>query len=204
MVAASTLQVEAAKVMYARLTDGNQTMTFYYNEGYQEGSDMLIKAFANSGQRGWNSHATEITKVVIDASFSQARPTSTAYWFYECTNLAEIEGLRNVNTSEVTAMKNMFGYTALTWVSIGHFLTDKVTTMTGMFQGCGQLAQVEMTDLVPGPALQDISRMFSSCVKLTTITCNADFSGVATGEDVFYRCYKLQGEGGMSFNASQW
>ena len=202
MLAASTLQLEAAKVMYARLADNSQTMTFYYDEDYQEGTDMPITAFANSGLRGWNSHAADITKVVIDASFADARPTSTAFWFYECSRLATIEGLRNVNTCEVTDMRFMFGGTALKQVSIGHFNTDKVETMYCMFQSCTRLKRIEMTYLTPGASLKDISRMFANCTALETIICNADFSPVAKGEETFYRCTNLKGGNSTVFNAS--
>ena len=202
VLVASTLQVQAAKEMYARLTDSDKTMTFYYNNDYQAGSDMLVKPFANSGQRGWNSKTADITKVVIDASFAEARPTSTAFWFYECTQLATIEGLRNVNTSEVTDMSFMFGGTAIKEVSIGQFQTDKVTTMYCMFQGCGMLEKVDMTDMTVGANLGNISRMFASCTSLTTIISDADFSGVAEGTEVFYRCFKLKGDNGTSYNAS--
>ena len=202
IAAVSAVPAGAAEVMYARLTDNSQTLTLYYNDGYQEGSDLLIVPFANAGLRGWNSHAADITRVVIDASFAAARPTSTAYWFSECSSLATVEGLRNLNTSETTDMRFMFSETALTQVSIGHFRTDKVTTMNGMFQSCNALQLVEMTNLTPGPALVNISKMFASCIKLTTIVCNADFSGVEQGTDVFYRCTSLKGGNGTQYNAS--
>ena len=202
LAVALVTEAKAAKTMYARLTDDNQTLTFYYNEGYQDGSDMQVKAFTNSGQRGWNSYAADITKVVIDASFAEARPTSTAYWFCDCTKLATIEGLRNVNTSETTDMSFMFSGTALKRLSIGHFQTDKMVTMRCAFQGCSSLEVVEMVYLTPGASLQNVSKMFSSCTSLTTILCNADFSSVAQGDEMFNRCFKLKGEGETTFNAS--
>jgi len=71
-----------------------------------------------------------------------------------------------------------------------------------MFYGCGALKQVEMTYLTPGPSLQNVGKMFASCTSLTTIICNSDFGSVAQGNDMFYRCSKLQGEGETTFIAS--
>ena len=93
MLAASTLQLEAAKVMYARLADNSQTMTFYYDEDYQEGTDMPITAFANSGLRGWNSHAAD---------------------FQSCTQLKRIEMTYLTPGTSLKDISRMFAnYTAL-------------------------------------------------------------------------------------------
>ena len=59
-----------------------------------------------------------IRKVVFDESFKDARPNSCYSWFNYCFNLKEIEGIENLNTSEVLNMKKMFyGCNNLTKVS---------------------------------------------------------------------------------------
>ena len=71
-----------------------------------------------------------ITKVVFDASFANARPTSCYKWFYGCKYLTTIEGIENLNTENVTNMGDMFQKCpALTTLDLSNFNTQNVTDM---------------------------------------------------------------------------
>ena len=55
------------------------------------------------------------------------------FMFNGCANLAKIDGVKNLNTSSVTSMKNMFhGDYNLTELDLSHFNTEKVTDMADM------------------------------------------------------------------------
>ena len=55
-----------------------------------------------------------IKKVVFDASFAEARPTSCYWWFSGCNELTTIEGIENLNTENATNVYAMFyGCTSL-------------------------------------------------------------------------------------------
>ena len=64
----------------------------------------------NSGEEkpAWEINKFNITRVVFDASFANARPTSCYAWFQEFFNLKQIEGIENLNTENVTNMSYMF------------------------------------------------------------------------------------------------
>ena len=58
---------------------------------------------------GWyGTKSADIKTVVFKRNFRDARPTTCSLWFGSCTNLTSIEGLENLNTSDVTRMDHMF------------------------------------------------------------------------------------------------
>ena len=94
----------------------------------------------NSGKNlpEWvKKHIFGITKVVFDTSFANARPTSCYMWFYLCGNLNQVEGIKNLNTKEVTDMAGMFCKCRdLSSLDVSGFNTEKVTDMSEMFDEC--------------------------------------------------------------------
>ena len=107
------------------------TLTFYHDKLYGTRTGTVYYIGNTNGN-------TNITKAVFDASFINYAPTSTASWFHDCTKLATIEGLDNLNTENVTDMSNMFnGCSALTTINCTRAWTcDK---STDMFKGCTSL-----------------------------------------------------------------
>ena len=92
---------------------------------------------------GWANHSKEITKVVFDTSFANAKPTSCCRWFFGCDKLKQIEGIKNLNTENVTDMSNMFyGCSGLISLDVTNFNTANVTNMRGMFSSCNNLATI--------------------------------------------------------------
>ena len=79
----------------------------------------------------------EITQIIIDESFRNVVPKTTASWFEGLSAVTEIRGLDNLNTSEVDDMSGMFaGCSALRMLDVSRFDTSQVTDMSGMFRGC--------------------------------------------------------------------
>ena len=152
----------------------------------------------NSGEKlpKWYTHDTEISKVVFEASFANARPTNCYAWFRNFENLKQIEGIENLNTANVTDMSYMFkNCSNLAELDVTHFNTAKVTTMNGMFSGCSNLTELDLTHFNT-ENVTNMWLMFSYCESLTTIYVSDDF--VITNityktYSLFYGCEKLKG-----------
>ncbi len=134
---ASSIQAQTSE-SYAVFDAANGVLTFKHDAAKPSGAYSLI-----TGDDGpqWLSERENIKKVVFDASFANARPTSCVVWFYECENLTEIEGIENLNTSNVTYMGSMFsGCSGLTTIyADDKFVTTKVESSDEMFFGCTTL-----------------------------------------------------------------
>jgi len=178
----------------------------------------------NSGKNlpEWvKKHIFGITKVVFDTSFANARPTSCYMWFYLCGNLNQVEGIKNLNTKEVTDMADMFCKCRdLSSLDVSGFNTEKVTDMSGMFDecislklldvakfntanvksmsnmfyNCQNLASLNVTNFNTAN-VTNMQGMFSGCPALTTIYASDKFvtTNVETGSNMFFNCIKLKG-----------
>ena len=89
----------------------------------------------DKGVNPWSDYAYEVTKVKID---NKIKPKTTSCWFCGMKNLATIEGLENLDTSEVTDMSYMFAYCdLLKTLDLKTFDTSKVKYMNSMFRQLG-------------------------------------------------------------------
>jgi hypothetical protein len=104
------------------------------------------------------------THVVFDNSFAKVRPVSTYRWFANFSELTDIVGIENLNTSGVTSMKSMF-------------------------EGCKKLQSINV-DMFDMNRVNDVSRMFANCSALEVIYCEGKWSRKNTG-DTFLNCDKL-------------
>ena len=203
---------------YAEFDNATGTLTFRYKGVKPEGAYDLNVGITDPG---WRTHKNEIKKVVFDTSFANARPTSCYYWFYECKNLANIEGIENLNTEKVTNMTLMFAScSALTSLDVTKFNTANVTTLMSMFSNCSSLKSLDVTnfdtrnvtnmfymfnncsgltslDLTKFNTAEvtDMRQMFHECSALTTIYASDEFvtTNVETGSNMFFNCIKLKG-----------
>ena len=104
------------------------------------------------------------TKVIIEESFQSVTPTSLYRWFYSISNLIDIQGLQNLNTSNTTTMKQMFYVCSnLTALDLSSWNTAKVTDMTQMFSGCTLLNAIIVGDAWNTDAVTSSSNMFYNC-----------------------------------------
>ena len=177
----------------------------------------------NSGKNfpEWMKHSLGITKVVFDTSFANARPTSCYKWFWWCDKLKQVEGIKNLNTKEVTDMVNMFcDCRDLSSLDVSGFNTGKVTDMSGMFYdcislklldvakfntanvksmsnmfyNCQNLASLNVTNFNTAN-VTNMQGMFSGCPALTTIYASDKFvtGQVTDGSNMFSNCINLKG-----------
>ena len=201
---------------WVKYADG--TLTFYnsFKDALGENEYEL-----NSGANlpGWVKHRKEITKVVFDTSFANAKPTSCYAWFQDFRNLTQIEGIKNLNTEKVTDMSSMFSdclsltsldvthfntanvkdmefmfalCSSLTSLDVTHFNTGNVTNMGDMFSSCPKLAELDVTHFNT-EKVTDMSSMFSKCIGLKSLdVTNFNTANVKDMSYMFFHCYKLK------------
>ena len=177
---------------YAEFDNATETLTFRY-KGVKpaEAYDLNVE----SNNPGWEAQKGNIKKVVFDASFANARPTSCCWWFGNCFYLTEIEGIENLNTEKVTNMCDMFTCCyALTSLDVSNFNTQNVEDMTDMFLGCEKLSLLDLSNFNT-ERVKDMSSMFSGCSTLQTIFASDKFftDQVFGGSDMFLDCTNLKG-----------
>ena len=148
----------------------------------------------NSGKNvpGWMKHTLGITKVVFDTSFANARPTSCYKWFYWCEKLNQVEGIKNLNTKEVTDMVDMFcDCRDLSSLDVSGFNTGKVTDMSGMFYECISLKLLDVAKFNTAN-VKSMSNMFYSCYNLDLLNVtNFNTANVTNMQGMFYSCPAL-------------
>ena len=148
----------------------------------------------NSGKKlpEWVKHTFSITKVVFDTSFANARPTSCYKWFFWCEKLNQVEGIKNLNTKEVTDMADMFyECRALSLLDVSDFNTEKVTDMSGMFYECISLKLLDVAKFNTAN-VKSMSNMFYRCNNLDLLDVS-DFNtaNVTNMQGMFYSCPAL-------------
>ena len=175
---------------YAEFDGGTGTLTFRHGLSKPEEAYALN---LGESEPGWLTHNKEIKEVVFDASFANARPTGSYKWFYDCTNLATIEGFENLNTENMTKMSYMFFLCRnLSSLDLTNFYTGNVTEMWNMFGGCEGLTSLDLTSFNTAN-VTDMDKMFSGCSTLTTIYVSEKFvTDQVKGYDMFSGCRSLK------------
>ena len=182
---------------YAVYDKGNKTLTFRHDTKKPTGAFVL-----NEGRNipGWYKpydaynarNANIIKKVIFDASFAKARPTSCYKWFYGCIDLTTIEGIEYLNTTNVTDMSSMFYWCYdLTTLDLSSFDTKNVTDMSSMFYWCSDLTTLNVSNF-DTKNVTDMSGMFSECFRLPTLdVSNFDTQNVTNMNSMFSACEAL-------------
>ena len=149
---------------YAEFDNATGTLTFCYKGVKPEGAyDLNV----GGSDPEWKTLGANVNKVVFNASFANARPTSCYYWFCGCSKLTDIEGIENLNTENVTNMNSMFDRcSALTSLDLTNFNTAKVSDMSYMFMGCSALTTIFVSDKFVTDRVTDGRDMFHMCINL--------------------------------------
>ena len=216
----ATQEVSYASLLYkgyAVFDESTRTLTFRYGPSKPEGAYDLNEG---TNSPAWEKQRADNEKVVFDASFANARPTSCYKWFWAFSNLAQIEGIEYLNTEKVTNMDWMFsGYSNLPSLDLSNFDTRNVTSMRGMFNACkgigsldlsnfntqnvtdmccmfwtcSELTSLDLTNF-DTQNVEDMSAMFIDCSNLTTIYVGDKFvtTNVSNGANMFAGCKKLK------------
>ena len=201
---------------YAEFNEGTGTLTFRRGLSKPKGAYALNLEASEPGW--WSTHRYEIKKVVFEASFANARPTSCYYWFCNCSELTDIEGIENLNTENVknmrgmffncpnlssldltnfstgnvTDMNAMFGYCQLSSLDLTSFNTANVTNMYMMFISCQNLSSLDLTSFNTAN-VTEMNFMFQGCSALTTIYASEMFvTDQVEGYGMFKDCTNLK------------
>ena len=160
----------SAKLAYVVYDSFTKRLTFYYDFDSSDRNGTAV------GLKTWGA---DIEYVEFTPSFADYKPTSTAHWFEGCANLTttSIEGLQNLNTSNVT-------------------------DMSSMFSGCGNLQELDLSGFDTGK-VTDMSNMFSGCSSLVTITVGDGWNigNEVNGDDMFYDCQNLKGGNNTAYDS---
>ena len=174
---------------YAMFDAATGTLTFSYKGFKPEGAYELNEG-GNTPE--WISKNSYVKKVVFDASFAKARPTSCYYWFRGCDMLTQIEGIEHLNTEEVTDMSWMFmDCRGLTSLDVSHFNTQKVTNMEHMFNRCSGLTSLDVSSFNT-ENVTNMTCIFLGCSGLTSLdVSHFNTKKVTDMSCMFYECGKL-------------
>ena len=151
---------------YAEFNEGTGTLTFRRGLSKPAGAyDLNVE----SNLPGWDAQREKINKVVFDASFANAKPTSCYAWFSQCSNLTEIKGIENLNTQNVTNMSWMFYCCpGLTSLDVSKFDTQNVEDMSDMFSSCTVLKSLNVSNFNT-QNVKNMTDMFNNCPGLTSL-----------------------------------
>ena len=210
---------------YVKYADGTLTFRCGYKKilgenEYELNSDEELPA--------WNTHKNKITRVVFEASFANARPTTCYAWFKNFTFLNQIEGIENLNTENVTSMAYMFSScNKLAELDVTHFNTANVKNMEYMFECCKGLSSLDVTNFNTANVtnmlamfgrtsltsldvthfntanVKDMTSMFYACKGLTSLdVTNFNTANVTSMRDMFCKCDKLTSLDVTNFNTA--
>ena len=190
---------------YAEFDNATGTLTFRRSLSKPEGAYDLNEGdntpewrkerapeYNNDDEFIYPGEKINISKVVFDASFANARPTSCYKWFDMCTSLTEIEGIENLNTEEVTNMGSMFsGCYVLTSLDVSNFDTQNVEDMSDMFVSCMDLKSLNVSNF-DTKKVKDMNDMFYNCNSLTSLdVSNFNTQNVENMSYMFSSCEGL-------------
>ena len=175
---------------WVKYADGTLTFRCGYKKILGENEYLL-----NSDEElpAWNTHKNKITRVVFEASFANARPTTCYAWFKNFSELMKIEGIENLNTENVTSMAFMFSScNKLAELDVTHFNTANVKDMTSMFYACKGLTSLDVTNFNTAN-VTSMRDMFCKCDKLTSLdVTNFNTAKVTDMANMFFGCKMLK------------
>ena len=211
---------------WVKYADGTLTFRCGYKKTLGENEYAL-----NSGENppAWNTNQKNISKVVFEASFANARPTSCYAWFKNFSELMKIEGIENLNTENVTSMAYMFSScNKLAELDVTHFNTANVKNMEYMFESCKGLSSLDVTNFNTANVtnmlamfgrtsltsldvthfntvnVKDMTDMFYACKGLTSLdVTNFNTANVTSMRDMFCKCDKLTSLDVTNFNTAK-
>ena len=185
----------------------------------QEGDDYILHLHAGTlgtpgKDQGWGytwdagigsldaSFTDQLTQIVIDPGVI-ANQNSRGL-FSHLRELKTIQGLENLDTSQVTDMSLMFGKCeSLTSLDLSHLDTSQVTNMSGMFWQCRGLTNLDLSNWDTSQ-VTDMSNMFAYCGILPSLdVSHFDTSQVTNMDSMFEGCWILTNLDVSHFDTSQ-
>ena len=183
--------IQIAMLPYVALSGDGTTLTFYKDGKIATHTEPTFMLNEPDKTPGWSIYSN-VSTVVFDPSFAAVHPTYMGDWFNGLRYLTSIQGLENLNTSEVTSMKSLFnGCTSLVNLDLRYFETGNVTDMNGMFRDCSSLRQLDLSSF-DTRKVTDMNIMFRGCTSLESLDLSSfDTHSVTRMIWMFYNCSNL-------------
>ena len=165
------------KIVFENTMNPPSTYVASYDESsLQDGS---VMAYVIENEEG--AYTIEFQ---TDGMFSME---SGRAYFSGFTNVTEIEGLRYIDTSNVTEMTGVFyGMESLTELDVSGFDTSNVTDMSWMFSDMYSLTELDVSNFNTS-SVTDMSGMFYGMESLTALDVNSfDTSNVTNMSSMLY------------------
>ncbi|BDR56926.1 BspA family leucine-rich repeat surface protein [Xylocopilactobacillus apis] len=149
----------------------------------------------------WEQYRSDITKVVINPGVSAVGNMS--HFFYNFNNLTSIEGLTNLDTSQVTSFDSFFSKCyKLTSIDVSHFDTRNCIDMSLMFNEMMSLTNLDVSHFIT-TKVTNMRAMFQSATSLTQLVLNNfNTSSVVDMGHMFNNDHLLKKIDMSSFNTS--
>ena len=152
------------------------------------------------------SMKNDVTTIVIETSFRSQKPITTQRWFAEFPKLSSVQGMGNLNTSEVTTMQAMFyGCPMLASLDLSNFDTGKVADFTSMFSGCTSLTTLDLTHFNTD-SLTETTYMFKNCSNLESVFIGTKWNlskvSVPASTQMFFGCTSIVGQDGTTYDSN--
>ena len=145
------------------------------------------------------------TEVKIEGlkNLDTSNVTNMNYMFYGCSKLTNLD-VSKFNTSKVTDMGSIFSdCRGLTSIDVSKFDTSKVTSMRHMFDGCRGLTSLDVRKFNTGN-VTDMEGMFHGCGGLTSLDVSRfDTSKVTSMDSMFSDCRGLASVDVSKFDTSK-
>ncbi|MGK4079354.1 BspA family leucine-rich repeat surface protein, partial [Enterococcus hirae] len=185
-------------------TWGTSPYTFDENTGV-----LTIGAGELSGYKEspWNSKkvdAKSIKKIVLSGKVVAPEDSRRLFSYSYLANVTEIEGLSQLDTSNVTNMEYMFhGMRSVTSLDVSGFDTSNVTNMDAMFYSMSNVTSLDVSGFDTSK-VTEMAFMFDSMSRLTSLDLNSfDTSNVAYMGDMFRRMSSLTSLDLSNFDTSK-
>ncbi len=118
-------------------------------------------------------------------------PQDSSYLFAG-TGATEFEGIENLDTSDVTNMKEMFGNCRIKSFDLDAIDTANVTNMSQMFKNCENLEKIKGVSFSTSK-VTSFWNMFSECYALKDVILkNVDLASTDSIDYMFYGCTSLE------------
>ncbi len=141
------------------------------------------------------SKLSNVEKITFDCTFSMAKAAdrNMINMFYGCKNLVQIEGLKNIDITNVTNMSGLFWTCRkLATIDVSCFDTSNINEMSKMFAGCSSLIELDVSNFDTTNVV-NMNGMFGWCEELLSIKGLENFktSQVTDMSWMFYNDRKL-------------
>ena len=158
---------------------------------------------ANQNSRGLFSHLGKLKTIQGLENLDTSQVTDMSYMFFTCSELTTLD-VSHFNTSKVTDMSYMFtDCQDLPSLDVSYFNTSKVTDMSHMFAYCPSLLNLDVSHFNTSK-VTDMSEMFADCRSLRNLdVSNFDTSQVTDMSYMFQGCTNLTSLDVSHFDTSQ-